>query len=71
MYTNFEEKFIEKALTLSYNVHLLGQIFELRHSPSSGTKTNENVEKDAKKKRYHRSNEAMKTMIDQDREKIQ
>ena len=26
----------EKALTLSYNVHLLRQIFELRHSPWSG-----------------------------------
>ena len=35
---------IEKTLTLSYNVSLLGQIFELRHSPSSGTITNENVQ---------------------------
>ena len=36
----------EKILTLTYNELYLKQIFELRHSPSSGTKTNENVEKD-------------------------
>ena len=30
----------EKILTLSYNICLLGQISELRHSPSSGKKRN-------------------------------
>ena len=36
-YKDIEMLNIEKILTLSYNIYLMRQIFELRHSPSSGT----------------------------------
>ena len=58
----------EKTLTLSYNVDLIGQIFELRHSPSSGKKRNENARKYTIKKKNHRSNEAMKPWMTKEKE---
>ena len=52
---------ILRKLTLSYNAYLFRQIFELRHSPSSGKKRMKmQKQKEIRRKYRHRSNEAMK-----------
>ena len=65
-----ESASVLNSSTLSYNLYILTQILELRYSPSSATKTNENAEKDARKKCDQRSkDDRKKSLTEQKRKK--